>query len=135
MEIKVLGSGCPTCKTLYELVQDVAKEIGLEDEVLYVTDITVLIDEGVDTSPALKINDKIVCAGRVPSREEVKKFLATKSVCVCKCTADCDCSDVCDCDEECVCEDGSRCDENCVCGEIKEDVEVVEVCRCSCGPC
>lgn len=75
MDIKVLGSGCPTCKTMYEMVVNSVKEMGLDNEVEYVTDINLLIQEGLATSPALKINDKIVVAGRVPSLDEIRNFI------------------------------------------------------------
>ncbi len=76
MKIQVLGSGCPTCKKLYELVQKTLKEMGINQEVEYITDITKLIEEGVATSPALKVDGKVVCAGRMPSVEEIKGFIS-----------------------------------------------------------
>ncbi len=77
IDIKVLGSGCPTCKALYERVAGIATEIGVEEEVEYVTDINKLVEEGIATSPALKINDKVVCAGRMPSAQEIKEFITS----------------------------------------------------------
>lgn len=74
MIIKVLGSGCPTCKTLHEIV---LKAVGGEDiEVQYITDITALIDAGIMTSPALMIDEEVVCAGRLPTKEEVKEYIS-----------------------------------------------------------
>lgn len=79
MKIQVLGSGCPTCKALYELVQKTVKEMGMDQEVEYITDINKLIEEGIAISPALKIDGKVVCAGRIPSVDEIKKFIANIS--------------------------------------------------------
>jgi len=76
MKIQVLGSGCPTCKSLYELVQKTVKEMGLDQEVEYITDITKLIEEGIATSPALKVDGKVACAGRMPSVEEIKEYIS-----------------------------------------------------------
>lgn len=78
MKIQVLGSGCPTCKALYELVQKTVKEMGIDQEVEYITDITKLIEEGIARSPALTIDEKVVCAGRMPSVHEIKDFLSKK---------------------------------------------------------
>lgn len=76
MKIQVLGSGCPTCKSLYELVQTTVKEMGIEQDVEYITDINKLIEEGIATSPALKVDSKVVCAGRIPTVEEIKCFIS-----------------------------------------------------------
>lgn len=74
MVIKVLGSGCPTCKTLHEIV---VEAVGEEDiEVQYVTDIAALIEAGIMTSPALMIDEKVVCAGRLPTKEEVREYIS-----------------------------------------------------------
>jgi len=74
MKIKVLGSGCPSCKALYESVKNVVgdnKDIPVE----YITDITALLEAGIMSSPALVIEDKVVCSGRVPSEDEIKEYI------------------------------------------------------------
>ncbi len=74
MNIKVLGSGCPSCKSLYESVKNVVgdnKDIKVE----YITDITALLEAGIMSSPALLIEDKLVCSGRVPSEDEIKEYI------------------------------------------------------------
>lgn len=76
MKIQVLGSGCPTCKALYELVQKTVNEMGMEQEVEYITDIAKLIEEGIATSPALKVDGKVVCAGRILSVDEIKEYIS-----------------------------------------------------------
>lgn len=74
MVIKVLGSGCPTCKTLHEIVVDAVGEE--EIEVQYITDIAALIEAGIMTSPALMIDEEVVCAGRLPTKEEVREYIS-----------------------------------------------------------
>ncbi|KUK77151.1 MAG: redox-active disulfide protein 2 [candidate division WS6 bacterium 34_10] len=74
MIIKVLGSGCPSCKKLYESVKHVVGE-NKEIQVEYITDITALLDAGIMSSPALMIDEKVVCSGRVPSEEEIKEYI------------------------------------------------------------
>ena len=74
MLIKVLGSGCPSCKSLYESVKNVVgdnKDIQIE----YVTDITALLEAGIMSSPALVIDDDVVSVGRVPSEDEIKEYI------------------------------------------------------------
>jgi len=77
MKIQVLGSGCPTCKTLYELTKTAVKELGVDAEVEYSTDITKIIELGVMESPVMTINGKITLLGS-GSLEKIKEVI-TKS--------------------------------------------------------
>jgi small redox-active disulfide protein 2 len=75
MKIKVLGLGCPTCKKLYENTMQATKELGINCEVEYVTDIQAMLDLGVISAPVLMINDEIASAGQMPSLEKIKQFI------------------------------------------------------------
>lgn len=77
INIQVLGSGCPTCKTLYDKVVKVAQEIDSNLEVEYITDITKIVELGAMSSPVFAINDKIMIAGRVPDETEIKNAILT----------------------------------------------------------
>ncbi len=71
MIIKVLGSGCPSCKRLYENAKEAVNIVGGNIEVKYITDLKEIIASGVMSMPALIINDKIVSAGRITSVDEI----------------------------------------------------------------
>jgi len=75
MKIQVLGSGCPTCKKLYELTKQAAAEVGLETKVEYITDISKIIEMGVMSSPVLAIDGKPVLLGFLPDIEKIKSIL------------------------------------------------------------
>jgi small redox-active disulfide protein 2 len=75
MQIQVLGSGCPTCKKLFELTKQAVKELGLEIEVEYITDIQKIIEMGVMSSPVLAINSKPVMTGSIFDIEKIKKII------------------------------------------------------------
>lgn len=75
MKIKVLGTGCPKCKQLEENVRKALAESGKKAEIEKVTDINKIIEYGVTVTPALVVDEKIVCSGRVASPEEIKKWL------------------------------------------------------------
>ena len=75
LKIQVLGSGCPTCARLYESVQTVVAEMGLNVEVEYVTDFQKIAAMGVMSSPVLALDGKPVIAGYVPEPEEIKELL------------------------------------------------------------
>lgn len=74
MKVKIMGSGCPTCKALYEKVKKLAKEGKINAEVEYSSDINELINQGVMGSPAILIDGKIVKVGKV-SDEQLYKIL------------------------------------------------------------
>ncbi len=75
MKIQVLGSGCPTCKKLYELTQQAVKELGLKDEVEYITDVSKIIEMGVVSSPVLAVNGRPVMVGFLPDVEKIKSLI------------------------------------------------------------
>ena len=75
MEIKILGPGCPKCKTLEKMTLEVVAQNGIDATVTKVEDIVAIMNYGVMTTPALVVNEKVVLKGRVPSAEELKKLL------------------------------------------------------------
>jgi len=75
MKIQVLGSGCPTCKKLFELTKQAVAELKLEIEVEYITDIQKIVEIGVMSSPVLAVNGKPVLAGSLPDIEKIKKLI------------------------------------------------------------
>jgi small redox-active disulfide protein 2 len=75
MKIAVLGSGCATCKALYDLTKKAVSDLGLKDEVEYITDISKIIEMGVMQSPVLAINGKPVMVGFTPDVEKIKEII------------------------------------------------------------
>jgi small redox-active disulfide protein 2 len=75
MEIKILGTGCPKCKTLEKLTRDVVEQNNIEATVIKVEDIMEIMKYGVMTTPALVVNGKVEIKGRVPSADEIKQVL------------------------------------------------------------
>lgn len=71
MVIKVLGSGCANCNKLEALAREAVGQLGVEAEIVKVTDIAEIMAFGVMSTPALVIDDKVVLAGGVPSRDKV----------------------------------------------------------------
>lgn len=80
MKIKVLGVGCANCKLLLERVKEAVRDSGLQAEIEYITDIKEIMKFNVMSMPGLVINDKIVSAGKVLSKEEViSKIMTAKA--------------------------------------------------------
>ena len=78
MKIQVLGSGCPTCKKLNDMTVQAVKELGLTDNVEYLTGdkgTSKIIELGIMSSPVLVVNDKPVMVGFTPDIEKVKKLI------------------------------------------------------------
>ncbi|MBL7150670.1 thioredoxin family protein [Candidatus Microgenomates bacterium] len=78
MKIQVLGSGCPTCKKLYELTKQAVAEACLKEEVEYLTGqeaIQKIIEMGVMSSPVLAIEGKPIMTGFVDDVEKIKKLI------------------------------------------------------------
>ncbi len=75
MEIKILGTGCPNCKTLEKRVQKVVKDNNIEAEIIKVEDIVDIMEYNIMSTPGLVVDEKVVSKGRVPSEKEIKQFI------------------------------------------------------------
>jgi len=75
MKIQVLGSGCPTCRKLFELTKQVVAELKLKTEVEYITDIQKIVEMGVMSSPVLAINGKPSLTGSLLDIEKIKEII------------------------------------------------------------
>lgn len=76
MEIKVFGSGCASCKKLHAFVLEAVKELGVEANVLYETDLAEIMKAGIMRTPGLMMNGKVKVMGRVPSVKELKQLIS-----------------------------------------------------------
>jgi small redox-active disulfide protein 2 len=75
-KLQILGTGCPKCHKLAENAEAAAKELGMEYELVKVTNINEIMKFGVMITPALAVDGQVKVAGKVPSTEEIKKLLA-----------------------------------------------------------
>lgn len=76
MEIKILGTGCPNCRTLYAITEKVIAELGLKDVTLSKEeDILKIMEYNILGLPALVRDGEVLSAGKVLSLEEVKQIL------------------------------------------------------------
>jgi small redox-active disulfide protein 2 len=75
-KIQVLGPGCPKCEVLCEHVEAAARELGIEFEIEKVTDIDSILAMGVLATPALVVDGTLRLSGRVPSTEQLKRYLS-----------------------------------------------------------
>ncbi|MDD5565400.1 MAG: thioredoxin family protein [Candidatus Omnitrophica bacterium] len=76
MKIEILGVGCPKCKQLTANAEAAVKELTIQAEISKVTDIARIIESGVMITPALVIDGTVVSAGKVLTKDEIKKVLS-----------------------------------------------------------
>ena len=77
MEIKVYGPGCARCKETEQIVKAAVQEAGSSATVEKISDLTQMMAHGIMSTPAVAIDDKVVCSGRIPSKSEVMGWIAT----------------------------------------------------------
>ena len=78
MKIKVIGSGCPTCKNLFELTKQAVSELQIDSTVEYSTEVSEIIKMGLMQSPVLVVDGKAAMIGSgslQKIKESLKKFI------------------------------------------------------------
>lgn len=75
LTVKVLGSGCANCKKLEALTRKAIDGLGVEAEVIKVTDYSDIMKYPIVSTPGLVVNEKLVSAGRIPSEAEITTWL------------------------------------------------------------
>jgi len=76
LTIKVLGPGCDNCKKVEAIARQAAAGLSIEAKFVKVTDYKEIMAYNILSTPGLVINEKLVCAGRIPYPAEVTTWLA-----------------------------------------------------------
>lgn len=77
LTIKILGSGCENCKRLAWLAERTAQHLGLEAQIVKVTDYNDIMAYNILSTPGLVIDEKLVSAGRIPGEAEIASWLTS----------------------------------------------------------
>ncbi len=75
MQIKILGPGCPKCKSLEKSTRELVEVLGIEATISKEEDIMKIMEYGIMRTPGLVIDEKVVLSGRLPSSDELKGLL------------------------------------------------------------
>ena len=79
LQILVLGMGCARCDQLQSDLRDVLSQLCLPADLRHVTDVREIARFGVLGAPALIINNKVVAVGEVPSKADIRRWIADAS--------------------------------------------------------
>jgi small redox-active disulfide protein 2 len=77
-KVEILGSGCAKCNQLADAVRSVIEAEGIAAVLEKVEDIQKIVSYGVLSTPALVVDGKVLCSGRVPSNDEIREMLTAK---------------------------------------------------------
>ncbi|MBD3778921.1 thioredoxin family protein [Cellulomonas sp. ES6] len=76
MLIKILGPGCANCVALERVTREALAGLGVEAEVVKVTDYPDIAAYGIMSTPGLVVDEQVLLAGRVPTTARVTELLA-----------------------------------------------------------
>jgi hypothetical protein len=82
LSIKVLGPGCVNCYRVEQQAVAALEALAEEDPSLeatiqHVTEYGEIVKYPIMFTPGLVINEKLVCAGRIPTEDEVRQWLTS----------------------------------------------------------
>ena len=75
MKLQILGPGCAKCEMLARHAEEAARALGLDYELVKVTDLLEITKFGVMMTPALVVDGVVKVSGRVPTAEAIKGLL------------------------------------------------------------
>lgn len=75
-KLQILGTGCPKCNDLAAKTEEAAKELGIEYELVKISDINDIMSFGVMMTPALAVDGEIKISGKVPDVDAIKELIA-----------------------------------------------------------
>ena len=74
-KLQILGTGCPTCAKLAEMVEDVARGLGIDYELEKVTDIDRITAFGIMSTPGLAVDGEVKFSGGLRTVDELKEMI------------------------------------------------------------
>lgn len=75
LTIKVLGPGCANCQKVEQIAKQVVATLSVDATIQKVTEREEMMAYRILATPGLVVNEKLVCAGRIPSEAEVTTWI------------------------------------------------------------
>jgi len=79
MEIRILGPGCPRCHEVEKRTINALAELNVGADVQKVTDIKKIAEFGIFATPGFVLDGKVKSSGRIPSQDEIKRWVLEES--------------------------------------------------------
>lgn len=76
MKIQIAGPGCVRCQATEKIVKEVSADLNLPADIEHLYDSREYIKLGVWLTPAVLVDGKVICSGRVPTVDELTKALS-----------------------------------------------------------
>ena len=74
--IEILGPGCPKCNKMAENAEEAARGLGIEYELVKISDLGVMMGYGIMATPAIVVDGEVKSSGKLLGPEEIRKHLA-----------------------------------------------------------
>lgn len=75
MEIKILGGGCSKCERLENVTRQVVEALGIDATFIKVKSMPEIMAYDIMSTPALVVNEQVLCYGRIPNHDEIMGWL------------------------------------------------------------
>lgn len=75
LQIRILGPGCVSCNKLGTMLFEILQNMNIPADIEQIHDLDEIWRYGVLSTPALVINDEVLCAGKMPTSSEVESWL------------------------------------------------------------
>lgn len=75
MTIKVFGPGCAKCAEAENNARAAVVDSGKDIKVEKISDFKEMMAHGIMSTPAVMIDEKVMCKGRAPSRAEILEWI------------------------------------------------------------
>ncbi len=75
MKLEILGPGCKRCQQLAENTKAAVEALGVQADVVKVTDIQAIMGYGIMATPALVVDGQVRLSGRVATPDEIRDLL------------------------------------------------------------
>lgn len=76
MKIEVVGPGCARCVTTERNVAEAVKQLGIQAEIVKVTNVAEFAKKGVMFTPGVIVDGRVKTSGKIPSVEELKEIIS-----------------------------------------------------------
>lgn len=75
LNIKVVGSGCPSCQKLEAMCREIIDEKNVVAEIEKITDVNQFANLGIMMTPGLLLNNKVVSSGKIPLKSTLEHWI------------------------------------------------------------